>query len=56
MLVDLINMLIVVPVDLVLLAAHPHDLLLQAVAHPVEQALAVEGVGEVQVVADDVVR
>lgn len=48
-LIDLINMMVVVSVYLIILTAHSHNFLFEAVAHPVEEAGGVEGVGQVQV-------
>ena len=36
-LIDLINMMVVIPVYLIILTAHSHNLFFKAMAHPVEK-------------------
>ena len=55
-LIHLINMMVVISVYLIILTAHSHNLLLEAVAHPVEEAGRVEWVGQVQVPIRYIVR
>ena len=48
-------MVIIVAIDLIILAAHAHDFLLQAVAHPRKKAWLVEWMGQVQLTSLHVV-